>query len=94
MVGLYDAVKGRDTEGGAELGIAALGIAMVYLLVLVAVAVGALLVLVWLFGDAPGGGTGTGREEAVGEPWGADRFGAGGTPSASIGPDRSEDRAA
>ena len=92
MVGLYDAVKG-DTKGSAKLGLAALGIAVVYLLILVAGAVVALLVLVWLFGDAPGEGTRTGRE-AVGGPRGAHRFGAGGTPSASVGPDHSEDEAA
>ena len=75
------------------MGIASLGIAVGYLLILVAGAVGALLVLVWLFGDAPGEGTRTGREAVGGSPK-APRFGAGGTPSASVGPDRSEDEAA
>ena len=76
------------------MGIAGLGFAIIYLLVLLAVAVGALWVLVWLFGKAPGEGTRTGREAVGGSP-GADRVGAGGTPSASVGPDRSEeDRAA
>ena len=46
-------------EGSVKLGIAALGIAIVYLLVLVAGAVGALWVLVWLFGEAPGEGART-----------------------------------
>jgi hypothetical protein len=36
------------------LSIAALGIAVVYLLLLLAGVTAALLVLVWLFGDAPG----------------------------------------
>ena len=75
------------------MGIAGLGIAVVYLLVLLAVAVGALWVLVWLFGEAPGEGTRTGRETIGGSP-SADRFGARGAPSASVGPERSEDEAA
>ena len=85
--------KGHDTKGSATLGIATLGIAIVYLLVLVAVAVGALGVLVWLFGEAPGEGERTGHETA-GSLRSADRFGAGSAPSASVGPDRSKDRAA
>jgi hypothetical protein len=75
------------------LGIAALGIAIVYLLVLVAGAVGTLWVLVWLFGEAPGEGARTGRE-TVGSLRSADLFGAEGPPSAPVGPDRSKDRAA
>jgi hypothetical protein len=75
------------------MGIAGLGIAIVYLLILVAVAVGALLVVVWLFGEAPGEGTRTGRETMGGSP-STDRVGAGEAPSASVGPDRSEDEAA
>ena len=75
------------------MGIAGLGIAVVYLLVLLAGAVGALWVLVWLFGEAPGERTRTGREAVEGSP-GADRFGAGATPWASVGPERSEDEAA
>ena len=74
------------------MGIAGLGIAVVYLLVLLAGAVGALWVLVWLFGEAPGEGARTGR--AVGGSRRAERVGAGGTPSASVGPERSEDAAA
>jgi hypothetical protein len=49
------------------MGIATLGIAIVYLLVLVAVAVGALWVLVWHFAEAPGEGARTGRE-TLGRP--------------------------
>ena len=75
------------------MGIAELGIAIVYLLVLVAVAVGALWVVVWLFGEAPGEGARTGRE-AVGGSRGAARFGAGGVPPDSVGPGRSGDEAA
>jgi len=75
------------------LGIAALGIAIVYLLILVVGAVGALWVLVWLFGEAPGEGARTGREP-VGSLRSADHFGAEGSPSALVGPDRSKDRAA
>ena len=75
------------------MGIAGLGIAVVYLLVLLAVAVGALWVLVWLFGEAPDEGTRT-RREAIGGSPSADRFGAGAAPSASVEPERSEDEAA
>jgi hypothetical protein len=63
MVRLYDAVRG-DMEGSTMTGIAALGIAVVYLLILVAGAVVALLVLVWLFGDAPGVSARTGHRRA------------------------------
>jgi len=84
--------KSHDTEGSAELGLATLGIAVLYLLVLVAVAVGALLGLVRLFGEPPGEGTSTGRE-TFGGSRGADRLGAGGTPSLSVGPGRPEDEA-
>ena len=75
------------------MGIAALGIAIVYLLVLVVGAVGALYALVWLFGEAPSEGAKIGREAVGGSP-SADRFGAEGPPSAPVGPDRSEDEAA
>lgn len=76
------------------MGIAALGIAIVYLLVLVAVGVGALWVVVWLFGEAPGEGARTGLETVGRSSRSADRFGAGAAPSAPDGPDRSKDRAA
>ncbi len=75
------------------MGIAALGIALAYLLAVAAGAVGALLVLVRLFGEAPGGGARTGHEP-VGGLRGTDRFGAGSTHSASVGRGRSEDEAA
>ena len=73
--------------------IAALGIAMGYLIVIVAGAVVALLVLVWLFGDAPGESTGTGHETVEGSP-GTDRFAAARTPAASVEPERSKGKAA
>lgn len=74
------------------MGVAALSIAMVYLLAVTAV--GALLVLVWLFGEAPPGESArTGRETVAGLR-GADRLEAGGTPSPSVEPGRSEDEAA
>ena len=75
------------------MGIAGLGIAVVYLLVLLAGGVGALWVLVWLFGEAPGEGARSGRE-AVGGSRRAERDGAGGAPSASVGLERSEEDAA
>ena len=73
--------------------IAALGIAIVYLLAVAAGAIGALLVVVWLFGEAPGEGTRTGCE-AVGGLRSADRLGAESAPSASVGLERAEDEAA
>ena len=73
------------------MGIAALGIAIVYLLVLVAV--GALWVLVWLFGEAPGEGARTGHD-TVERLRSTDRSGAGRVPPASVGPERSGDEAA
>ena len=87
MVGYRTRSRSRP-EGSAELGIVALGIAIVYLLAVAAGFTGALLVLVWLFGEAPGAGAGTGREEAVGGSRGAARLGVGGTTaSPSAGPD-------
>ncbi len=44
------------------MSIAALGIAVAYLLILVAGAIGALFVMIWLFGETPDGTTSTGRE--------------------------------
>ena len=73
--------------------IAALGIAMVYLLAVVAGFVGALLALVRLFGEAPDDGPRTGRETVEGLR-SADRSGAASVPPASVGPERSEDEAA
>ena len=70
-----------------------MGIAMVYLLVLAAGFTGALLALVWLFGGAPGEGTGAEREAVEGSR-SADRAGAGSTPAASVEPERSEGKAA
>ena len=73
--------------------IVTLGIAMGYIFVLAAGAFVALLALVWLFGEAPGEGTGTERG-TVEVLLGDDRFGAGSVPSASVGTERSEDEAA
>ncbi len=70
-----------------------MGLALIYLLAVAAGAVGALLVLVRLFGEAPGEGARTGHEP-VGGLRGTDRFGAGGTHSASVGSERAEDEAA
>ena len=72
---------------------AALGIAMVYLLAVAAGFIGALLALVWLFGEAPDGGTGAGHETVEGLR-STDRFGAARILPASVGPERSEDEAA
>ena len=93
MVGYRTRSKSRP-EGSAEWGIVALGIAVVYLLVLVAVGVGALWGMVWLFGEAPGECARTGLETVGSSSRSADRFGAGAAPSAPVGPVRSKDRAA
>ncbi len=74
------------------LGITVLGTAMVCLLA-TASFTGALLVLVCLFGEAPGEGTRTGQD-IVERLRSTDRFGAGGVYPASVGPERSEDEAA
>ncbi len=71
-----------------------MGIAMVYLLAVVAGFIAALLVVVWVFGEAPGESTGNGRETIGGSP-SADGFGAVSTPSAaSVEPELSEGKAA
>jgi hypothetical protein len=56
----------RVTKGSTTLEIAALGMAVAYLLVLLTVAVGALWVLVWLFRETPGALVRTGRESVDG----------------------------
>jgi hypothetical protein len=67
------------------LSIAALGIAVTYLLIIVAGAIGALFVTIWLFGETPGETTST-KCEAV-----KDLPNAAGRP---VEPERSEDKAA
>ena len=52
----------RETKGGATLSIAALGMAVAYLLIIVAGSIGALVVTIWLFGETPAASTSTGRE--------------------------------
>jgi hypothetical protein len=75
------------------LSIAALGIAVAYLLIIVAGAIGALWVIIWLFGETPGAPTRT-EYETVKDLRNTSRFGAGSTPSAPAEPKRSEVRAA
>ena len=87
---------GRElgTEGRATLDIAALGIALGYVIVVAAGAVGALWVLVRLFGEAPGEATGAGGGGTI-EGWrGAECFGAVSGPSAPVGLEPSRDEAA
>ncbi len=67
------------------MSIAALGIAVVYLLIIVASALGALFVMIWLFGETPDGTTNTGRETVKDLPNAARR---------PVEPARSEDKAA
>ena len=75
------------------MGIAALGIAVAYLLVVLGGAIGALLILLWLFDDAPGA-----IEEIGGETIecsrSAGRLGPGGTPAVSVEPERWKGEAA
>jgi hypothetical protein len=67
------------------LSIAALGIAVAYLLILLAGAIGALFILIWLFGETPGGTTST-KCETVKDLPNAARH--------PVEPERSEDKAA
>ncbi len=75
------------------MSIAALGIAVAYLLIIVAGAIGALLVTIWLFEETPGGTISTGRETAKDLRSGS-RFRVESAPSAQLKPERSEDKAA
>jgi len=75
------------------LSIAALGIAVTYLLIIVVGAIGALLVMVWLFEDTLDATTRTGRE-TVKDLRNPDGVGRESTPSSLVEPERSEDKAA
>ena len=81
-----------ETKEDAILSIAALGIAVTYLLIIVAGAIGALLVMLWLFEDTLDA-TRTGRE-TVKDLRNPDGVGMESTPSALVEPERSEDKAA
>ena len=81
-----------ETKGEAILSIAALGIAVTYLLIIVAGAIGALLVMIWLFEDTLDA-TRTGRETVKDLRY-PDGVGMESTPSALVEPERSEDKAA
>ena len=67
------------------MSIAALGIAVAYLLILVAGAIGALFTMIWLFGETPAGTTSTKCETVKDLPNAAHR---------PVKPARSEDKAA
>ena len=67
------------------MSIAALGIAVAYLLILVAGAIGALFIMIWLFGETPGGTTSTKCETVKDLPNAARR---------PVEPEHSEDKAA
>ena len=75
------------------MGIAALGIALVYLIVIAAGAVLALLALVWLFGEAPGESVGTGHETVDGSS-GREAIAAARTGASSVEPERAGGKAA
>lgn len=75
------------------MSIAALGIAVTYLLIIIAGAIGALLGVIWLFEDTLDATTRTGRE-TVKDLRNPDDVGMESTPSALVEPERSEDKAA
>ena len=75
------------------MSIAALGIAVTYLLIIIAGAIGALLGVIWLFEDTLGATTRTGRETVKDLRY-PDGVGMESTPSALVEPERSEDKAA
>jgi hypothetical protein len=75
------------------LSIAALGIAVVYLLIIVAGVVGALLILVWLFQDTPDANRGTEREVGRGLR-NAERVRSGSTSSDEVASQHQRDQAA
>ena len=75
------------------MSIAALGMAVAYLLLIVAGATGALSVLVWLFRDTPDVDRRTGRETYRGLR-NTDHYGSGSTPSAQSESEHPEDKAA
>jgi hypothetical protein len=82
--------KYRDTKGSATLQIAALGMALAYLLLVVAGTIGMLLVLLWLFQDTPSMTENIGREKIKGSR-SAERLGSESTSSALVEPERWED---
>ena len=75
------------------MSIAALGIAVTYLLIIVAGAIGALLVMIWLFEDTLDATARTGRETFKDLRY-PDGVGMESTSSALAEPERSEDKAA
>lgn len=75
------------------MSIAALGIAVTYLLIIIAGAIGALLGVIWLFEDTLDATTRTGRETVKDLRY-PDGVGMESTPSALVEPERSEDKAA
>ncbi len=70
------------------MGVAVLGMAVAYLLLVAFGALGALLVLLWLFRDQPG------TTEKIEGKRSAEHFGSEGTHSTSVDPERWEDEAA
>lgn len=90
---LYDTVKIAILKGSATLSIAALGIAVAYLLLIIAGATGALSVLVWLFRDTPDVDRRTGRETFRGLR-DTDHSGLGSIPWAQAESEHPEDRVA
>lgn len=86
--------KDRDTKGSATLGIAALGMAMAYLLLVAAGAIGALLVLLWLFREDMPGTTEDIKRDKFEASRSAKRLGSIGTHLSPVEPERWEDEAA
>jgi hypothetical protein len=75
------------------LSIAALGMAVGYLLIIVAGGIGALVVTIWLFGETPGATTST-RRETVKDLQNGSRSRVESTSSAPVTSERSENKAA
>ncbi len=90
---LYDTIKIAILKGSATLSIAALGIAVAYLLLIVAGATGAHTVMYWLLRETPDEDIRTGRETYRGLR-DTDHFGLGSIPWAQAESEHPEDRAA
>ena len=75
------------------MSIAALGMAVAYLLIIVAGGIGALMVTIWLFGETPGATTST-RRETVKDLQNGSSSRLESTSSALVMSGRSEDKAA
>ncbi len=85
--------RDHDTKGNATLSIAALGIVVVYVLLVAVGAIGALLIMLWLFQDTPSKIENIGREKAE-APRNAECLRPGGVSSVPVKSERWEGEAA